>query len=85
MTPIDTAAEATAGDEMVAHVIRGWSIERRSIALSNLTALVRASSRAAWRRRHPEQTHVAADIDWAESQYGPEIGEALRLRFPTSA
>lgn len=81
MYPIDTAAEATLGDDVVLAAIQGWSIERRSVALSRLTALVRASSRRAWRERNPSQSTRMADIDWAESQYGAEIGAALRRRF----
>lgn len=81
MPNIDTAAEATAGDDLVVAAIRGWSIERRSVALSRLTSLVRASSRRAWRGRNPGQPTLAADIDWAESQYGIEVGMALRRRF----
>ena len=75
---IDPIAEATLGDDFIIAAISQWTIERRSVALSNLTAMVRASSRRAWRERHPEKSTQDADIDWAESQYGADIGTALR-------
>lgn len=75
---IDPVAEAKLGDDFIIAAISQWTIERRSVALSHLTAMVRASSRRAWRERHPEQSTQDADIDWAESQYGAEIGSALR-------
>jgi hypothetical protein len=75
---IDPVAEATLGDDFIIAAISQWTIERRSVALSNLTAMVRASSRRAWRERHPEQSPQDADVDWAESLYGAEIGTALR-------
>jgi hypothetical protein len=74
----DPVAEATLGDDFIIAAISQWTIERRSVALSNLTAMVRASSRRAWRERHPEKSTQDADIDWAESQYGADIGTALR-------
>lgn len=78
MNPIDTHAEAHLGDAMISEAMRLWTPERRSSALSRLTALVRSSSRQAWRRRHPELDARSSDIAWAETQYGPEIGLALR-------
>jgi len=78
MDPIDTRAEACLGDDMVLAAISQWSPQRRSMAQARLTALVRASSRKAWRARHPDLTPLAADVAWAESQYGPVIGAALR-------
>lgn len=78
MDPIDTQAEARMGDDLVIAALRGWSMERRSMAQARLTALVRSSSRQAWRDRHPDLPTLAADIAWAEHQYGPEIGAALR-------
>lgn len=75
---LDPLAEGRLGDEIVLAALREWTPERRSIALCRLTALVRGSSRLAWRQRHPELSPLAADIGWAEQQYGPEIGAALR-------
>jgi len=71
MDPIDTRAEACLGDDMVLAAISQWSPQRRSMAQARLTALVR-------RARHPDLTPLAADVAWAESQYGPVIGAALR-------
>ena len=78
MEPIDTQAEARLGDEQVIAAMREWSMHRRSMVQAQLTALVRSSSRQAWRARQPELTTLEADIGWAENQYGPEIGAALR-------
>lgn len=78
MERIDTIAEASLGDGLVASVVSGWSSERRSMAQARLIALVRSSSRLAWRERHPGLSPLAADVAWAEHQYGPEIGAALR-------
>ena len=75
---IDPHAEARLGDEIIIAALRTWSPERRSIAMSRLTALVRASSRQAWRAQHPELSSRSADVVWAEQQYGPVIGAALR-------
>ena len=78
MEPIDTQAEARLGDERVMAALRGWSTHRRSMVQARLTALVRSSSRQAWRARHPQLTTLQADVAWAENMYGPEIGAALR-------
>jgi hypothetical protein len=52
-----------------------WSLARKAKALN---ALVRGSSRQAWRAHNPEKSVLEADIDWAENQYGDEIRAALR-------
>lgn len=78
MDPIDTRAEAQLGDAVILDAMQRWTPERRSVALSRLTALVRASSRQAWRHRHPELDARSSDIAWAETQYGPAVGLALR-------
>ncbi len=75
---IDPEAEACLGDEQVLSTLRSWSMQRRGAVACNLTAMVRSSSRAAWRRQHPEVPHREADLSWAEAQYGPELGAALR-------
>jgi len=75
---IDPHAEATMGDAKIFAGLRGWSPERRLASACSLTAMVRSSSRAAWRSRHPFMSQLQADIAWAESQYGPDIGAALR-------
>lgn len=78
MTDFDPAAEACQGDAQVLAVLRTWPLERRGAVACNLTAMVRSSSRAAWRRARPGQPVRSVDIAWAEAQYGPEIGAALR-------
>jgi hypothetical protein len=75
---IDPQAESDMGDAMVIAGLRTWSPERRLAAACNLTAMVRSSSRAAWRSRHPDLSQLQSDIAWAESQYGSAIGAALR-------
>jgi len=81
MDVIDPHAEARLGDEIVIAALRTWSPERRSVSLSRLTAMVRASSRNSWRAQHPELPTLSADVAWAEQQYGPVIGAALRRRL----
>ena len=78
MDRIDTRAEAELGNDLVVAAMAAWSPEQRSRAQARLTALVRSSSRQAWRARHPGSDPLATDIAWAESQYGPEVGIALR-------
>jgi len=78
MMEFDPDAEARQGDAQVLAVLRTWPLERRGAVACNLTAMVRSSSRAAWRRAHPGQSARSADIAWAEAQYGPELGAALR-------
>lgn len=75
---VDPDAEAVMGDAMVLAALRTWTPARRLESACRLTAMVRASSRAAWRRRHPDQSTRQADVAWAEAQYGPEVGAALR-------
>lgn len=75
---IDPQAEADLRGAVVLAGLRTWSPERRLEYACKLTAMVRASSRAAWRSRPPAMSPLQADIAWAESQYGPEIGIALR-------
>ena len=75
---LDPDAEAVMGDAMVLAALRTWTPGRRLESACRLTAMVRASSRAAWRRRHPGQSTRQADVAWAEAQYGPEVGAALR-------
>lgn len=75
---IDTEAEAHMGDEEVITVLRTWDLKRRSRALSQLIALHRASSRRAWRQRHPDEDPRLMDVAWAEAMYGATIGQALR-------
>lgn len=75
---IDPQSEADMGDSVVLAGLRGWSPERRLESACSLTAMVRSSSRAAWRSRHPAMSPLQADIAWAESQYGSVIGTALR-------
>ena len=76
---IDPAAESTMGDAQVLAAVRAWTPARRLESACRLTAMVRASSRNAWRRRHPGLTARDADIAWAEAQYGRDIGAALRV------
>jgi hypothetical protein len=83
MPGIDPIAEERQGDERVIAEMRTWTPARRAAVACNLTAMVRASSRAAFRRLHPERTARASDLAWAEAQYGPEIGDALRGWYAT--
>ena len=78
MPAIDPDAEARMGDDLVIAAMRTWTPERRGAVACQLTAMVRASSRAAWRMRNPTLSAREADIGWAEALYGPEIGAALR-------
>lgn len=78
MESIDTEAESRLGDDQVIAAMRSWSMHRKSMVQAQLTALVRSSSRQAWRARHPDLTDLQADVGWAENMYGPEIGAALR-------
>jgi hypothetical protein len=75
---LDPHAEEGMGDAIVLAGLRQWSPERRLESACKLTAMIRTSSRAAWRSRHPDMSPLEADIAWAESQYGPAIGTALR-------
>ncbi len=75
---IDPQAEADMGESVILAGLRAWSPERRLESACQLTAMIRSSSRVAWRNRHPEMSPLQADIAWAESQYGPVIGAALR-------
>jgi hypothetical protein len=81
MSDIDPEAEAHLGDGMVVATLRQWTPERRAAVACRLTAMVRASSRAAWRRQHPDEPQRAVDIAWAEAQYGPDIGARLRAWY----
>jgi hypothetical protein len=81
MSPIDTIFESRQGDDLVIAAMSQWSLARKAKALNALISLVRGSSRQAWRARNPDKSVLEADIDWAENQYGDEIGAALRRRL----
>jgi len=51
------------GQEVVLAGLRNWSPERRLESACSLTAMVRSSSRAAWRSRHPGLSRLQADIE----------------------
>lgn len=74
----DPQAEEDMGEAVILAGLRRWSPVRRLESACNLTAMVRSSSRTVWRSRHPDMPPLLADIAWAESQYGHEIGTALR-------